>query len=141
VEELKKKTSYYLTKGLIERYETPTKTTNNPDDELRKRLKNNAGQKSIQTPTKAMIHTPQQSFNSNRPVPFHPVQQTPTPRPNPLPSQNQPSTERTWLDRLMDALVGEEEGPERRYALICEKCFAHNGLVRPEEYADASIPT
>ena len=42
--------------------------------------------------------------------------------------------ERQWYDKLVDALVGEE-GPETKYALICQHCFAHNGLVLPQEIA------
>lgn len=37
-----------------------------------------------------------------------------------------------WYDKLVDALVGEE-GAETKYALICRHCFAHNGLVLPQE--------
>jgi hypothetical protein len=41
-------------------------------------------------------------------------------------------TERQWYDKLVDALVGED-GPETKYALICNHCSAHNGLVLPQE--------
>jgi hypothetical protein len=34
---------------------------------------------------------------------------------------------RGWMDRFTDYLLGEEES-SLRYALICSKCFAHNGL-------------
>lgn len=37
-----------------------------------------------------------------------------------------------WYDKLVDALVGEV-GPETKYALICIHCYAHNGLVLPQE--------
>jgi endoplasmic reticulum junction formation protein lunapark len=33
-----------------------------------------------------------------------------------------------WFDKLADHLLGEDDEP--RYALICEKCFTHNGLVK-----------
>jgi hypothetical protein len=128
VEELKKKTSYYMTKGLIERYDTPTKE----DQELRKR----------KTVTNTPVNKTTMNQTPQRPVPVMNV----TPQPNPIPQRpmSRPvqvpraPVERSWVDRLMDAIVGEEEGPERKFALICEKCFAHNGLVRPEEYSDAS---
>lgn len=42
---------------------------------------------------------------------------------------------RTWMDRLLDLIVGDES-PSSKYALICEKCFFHNGLVVPEEFFD-----
>ena len=38
--------------------------------------------------------------------------------------------ERTALDRVVDFMV--KDGPNNRYALICRKCMAHNGLARPE---------
>jgi endoplasmic reticulum junction formation protein lunapark len=33
-----------------------------------------------------------------------------------------------WFDKLADVVLGEEDSA--RFALICEKCFAHNGLVK-----------
>jgi endoplasmic reticulum junction formation protein lunapark len=131
VEELKKKTSYYLTKGLIERYDSPTKE----EKELRKR-------NTVSTPSNKQIpinnnHTPSRPvpiMNTNTPQPVQFPRQ-----PNVIPPQiNRLPSKRTWLDKIMDSIVGEEEGPERKYALICEKCFQHNGLVWPEEYSDAS---
>jgi endoplasmic reticulum junction formation protein lunapark len=47
-----------------------------------------------------------------------------------------------WYDKLADALLGDDEedvGAGRagsRYALICEKCFAHNGLVKESIWED-----
>lgn len=40
-----------------------------------------------------------------------------------------------WYDKLADALLGDDEpasaiAATSRYALICEKCFNHNGLVK-----------
>ncbi|KAJ1935106.1 hypothetical protein FBU59_005489, partial [Linderina macrospora] len=42
------------------------------------------------------------------------------------------SEPRPWLDKLVEGLVGET-GPQEKYALICRHCFAHNGLVLPDE--------
>ncbi|RUS33488.1 hypothetical protein BC938DRAFT_471451, partial [Jimgerdemannia flammicorona] len=44
-------------------------------------------------------------------------------------------TERYWYEKLVDLIVGED-GPETKYALICNQCFAHNGLVLPQEVDD-----
>jgi ABC-type phosphate transport system substrate-binding protein len=41
-------------------------------------------------------------------------------------------TPRTWLDKMIDFIVGE--GPSNQYALICSNCFSHNGLISPENY-------
>lgn len=40
------------------------------------------------------------------------------------------------MDKVADALLGVsgEETPNSKYALICGKCFAHNGLVVKEEF-------
>lgn len=47
-----------------------------------------------------------------------------------------------WYDKLADAILGDDEASggaqHSRYALICENCFAHNGLVRDSEYDDMS---
>lgn len=80
-------------------------------------------------PSKAMQQ--QQQPGSGQPQqPMHPPQQ-----PSMIMSAPRPITkERQWYDKLVDALVGEE-GPETKYALICQHCFAHNGLVLPQEIA------
>jgi hypothetical protein len=44
----------------------------------------------------------------------------------------QQSQPQQWYDKLVDALVGDV-GPETKYALICTHCYAHNGLVLPQE--------
>lgn len=40
--------------------------------------------------------------------------------------------ERTYIDRLLDYLVGD--GPANRYALICKQCLSHNGMALKEEF-------
>lgn len=37
-----------------------------------------------------------------------------------------------WMDRLTEAIVGDDSRYSK-YALICDRCFMHNGLVLPEE--------
>ena len=39
---------------------------------------------------------------------------------------------RSVLDVVLDALVGD--GPDRRYALICQQCAGHNGMALAEEF-------
>lgn len=36
------------------------------------------------------------------------------------------------LDMVTDAIIGDD--PSTMYALICEKCYYHNGLVHPKDY-------
>jgi endoplasmic reticulum junction formation protein lunapark len=159
VEELKKKTSYYLTKGLIERYESPSKPGSNnspkpnsftpqpqtgpntPLNNKKQAISNNA------TPSSAAVlgMTPQlqngnhQNTDLNTPQRFvkkginlELILATSTPAKLATPPP------RTWVDRVLDAVVGESDGPQHKYALICESCFIHNGLVPPAEYHDAS---
>ncbi|KAM7537421.1 hypothetical protein Aperf_G00000063729 [Anoplocephala perfoliata] len=40
--------------------------------------------------------------------------------------------ERSILDIVVDAIVGD--GPNRRYALICQHCAGHNGMALAEEF-------
>ncbi|XP_015283583.1 PREDICTED: protein lunapark, partial [Gekko japonicus] len=40
--------------------------------------------------------------------------------------------ERGTLDRIVEYLVGD--GPQNRYALICQQCFSHNGMALKEEF-------
>lgn len=46
-----------------------------------------------------------------------------------------------WYDKVADALLGDDDqtpsAATSRYALICEKCFAHNGLVKESVWEDA----
>jgi len=45
-----------------------------------------------------------------------------------------PPPQRHWYDRIVDAVLGEDtESPHTRFALICQRCFTHNGLVREAE--------
>jgi hypothetical protein len=59
----------------------------------------------------------------------------------PPPPQPQAPAQRKWYDALADVLVGaEDSGPaSQKYALICEKCFTHNGLVPEIAYPDARV--
>ncbi|KAJ3125888.1 hypothetical protein HK098_008139 [Nowakowskiella sp. JEL0407] len=47
--------------------------------------------------------------------------------------------DRTWLDKVFEALIGDmtERQQDQQYALICENCFTHNGLVPPTQYYNA----
>lgn len=44
---------------------------------------------------------------------------------------------RSIMDKVADALLGvspEETNPYNKYALICAKCFSHNGLCPKDEF-------
>lgn len=45
--------------------------------------------------------------------------------------------QKTWMDKLADAILGADPsatGPEQKYALICARCHAHNGLALKIEF-------
>ncbi|XP_071444365.1 endoplasmic reticulum junction formation protein lunapark-B isoform X2 [Hetaerina americana] len=49
------------------------------------------------------------------------------PMPRPIPPY-----ERSFMDRMVEYLVGD--GPNNRYALICQQCESHNGMALREEF-------
>ena len=36
------------------------------------------------------------------------------------------------MDRMLEYLLGD--GPQHKYALICQKCASHNGMALKEEF-------
>ncbi|TFK23586.1 hypothetical protein FA15DRAFT_670405 [Coprinopsis marcescibilis] len=133
VEEIKKKTNYYSTRDLLQKYDdaTPTETpmrrpnAQNPlATPQRGQLPPNARQQidpRLQTPNPNKAIDPRLIALS----PAYPV----------VPPRKQ------WYDKVADALLGDDDqsfqSPSSRYALICEKCFSHNGLVKESMWEDA----
>ncbi|TFK46504.1 hypothetical protein OE88DRAFT_1667497 [Heliocybe sulcata] len=131
IEEIKKKTNYYSTRNLIERYDD---VPNGTPQALRRRNVPPAppSQGPPVTPQKA----PQQQ-GQQPPFPISPALQSRL-----AAAQQAPATppRKQWYDKLADALLGDDEpttsSPASKYALICEKCFAHNGLVKESIWED-----
>ncbi|KAG8800875.1 hypothetical protein FRC17_006794 [Serendipita sp. 399] len=52
-------------------------------------------------------------------------------------------TPRRWYDRVADAILGDEESSpgnaHSKYALICKRCFTHNGLVRESDFEETQF--
>ncbi|KNZ72597.1 Lunapark like protein [Termitomyces sp. J132] len=121
VEEIKKKTNYYTTRDLLQRFDdTPG---------LRQRV----------VPALTQPKTPQRLFQASNGSSITPTPNSSQPQPpTPLPPTNSPRKQ--WYDKLADALLGDDDHTPNqsasRYALICEKCFAHNGLVKESMWAD-----
>ncbi|KAL0950410.1 hypothetical protein HGRIS_010367 [Hohenbuehelia grisea] len=134
VEEIKKKTNYYSTRELLSKYDEPQTPSPSPQQApgLRKRA--------VVPSTPVRGPVPPSAFQS--PVPQTPINPalrnhlaaTPSTFPSTPPRKQ-------WYDKLADALLGDEDqagGPaSSRYALICEKCFKHNGLVKESMWEDA----
>ncbi|KIM73550.1 hypothetical protein PILCRDRAFT_824597 [Piloderma croceum F 1598] len=147
IDEIKKKTNYYTTRNLLERYDEPPSAVggggaaaSDPNSALRRRMPGGP-------PT-----TPQRQGQSSNPNPQTPVSKVPTHQQqlsisstlqNQLAGTPQPfqPLRKQWYDKLADALLGDDESPVNaaasRYALICEKCFNHNGLVKESMWEDA----
>ncbi|THV00185.1 hypothetical protein K435DRAFT_855027 [Dendrothele bispora CBS 962.96] len=116
VEEIKKKTNYYSTRELLQRYDEPS-PSNSP---LR--------QRSVPQPQPSTPQRPPAIIKNQTATPVSPAlraQLSPS-----APSAPPPGPPRKqWLDKLADVVLGEDD-QAARYALICEKCFSHNGLVK-----------
>lgn len=133
LEELKKKTSYYSTQSLLERY----------DEVLAKKKEEAAKQEKLQNELRQRkpVSMPMRPNNGMQ-RPFPPLaQQQHQQQQQTLQQQQQqqqpilppPRSEPQWYDKIIDALVGDA-GPETKFALICSHCFSHNGLVAKEEF-------
>lgn len=53
----------------------------------------------------------------------------------PIASSSTSIPTRTGLDKVLDFILND--GPNNKYALICTRCFGHNGLVREQEVGKA----
>ncbi|BEI85274.1 hypothetical protein CcaverHIS002_0506750 [Cutaneotrichosporon cavernicola] len=134
VEEIKKATNFDTTRKLIEQYEdspmgTPQRTP----------------QRGPQTPQQSSQpgtpRTPQGQVSPAQPA----RPQTPVPIPPGLTPEQAavlqmqmqaitpvlPTPEKKWYDRLADTILGDDpaQAAQSKYALVCDKCFRHNGLI------------
>ncbi|BGP15895.1 hypothetical protein JCM10213_003676 [Rhodosporidiobolus nylandii] len=156
VEEIKKKTGYYSTRDLLEKYDealkksagSPGPAPGTPAKQLAAKPGTPAGAKqpipfptapgTPQRPASALaFSTPQQASQLASQLTARGPPQFPAPpsaAAQPFPPAT-PAT-RSYMDKLADALLGvtAEEATPSKYALICGRCFAHNGLVPPETF-------
>ncbi|KAF7360098.1 hypothetical protein MVEN_00738200 [Mycena venus] len=142
VEEIKKKTNFYQTHALLSRYDL---SSGGPSGGPNATNANGGGPGSVSSP-----NTPQRGPGSVvQGTPARPGGKGPRPStlvagasPPPPPQQPQQPRGRGWFDALADVLVGPDDSPQidkekQKFALICEKCFAHNGLVPESVWGDA----
>lgn len=131
VEELKNNSSYYQTKNLIDRYSggEGNQSLAPPSQPMKTSLSGPVPHRpnNLKYPSKSDNST-KQSFKHNRGA--NKNNQLNPPSSAPL-TKNRP-----WYDKLVDALVGDEPNTAGvpQFALICQHCFAHNGLVSAIEY-------
>jgi len=161
IEELKEKSDYYNTQQLLERYDSKSTSPKHPSEEFRNLPPLQPNTQPLLKPSVDDLRQGQsgdlrQRGNSIRgnPMPvlpppitpstftpqpqnipaFHPSAFSPPPSPTLAPQQHS----KTFFDRVLDLLVGEDENAaDHRYALICRHCRAHNGLAPPGERGDS----
>ncbi|KAI5116275.1 hypothetical protein M0805_009232 [Coniferiporia weirii] len=131
VEEIKKKTNYYSTKNLIERYDaspagSPAKPRPGVPQMPVTPQRPSGGQTNGPMQGQGRPQTPGASMNGLQVLGGLQVPATPL--------------RKQWYDKLADALLGDDElganSAASRYALICQKCFTHNGLVKEDLWED-----
>ncbi|KAI0090120.1 hypothetical protein BDY19DRAFT_938581 [Irpex rosettiformis] len=163
IEEIKKATNYYTTRTLLERYDDGPRSPAHPPPSADpktpvKRVPDaNGGQHSPRAAGKGQL-----PVTPNRPTAnhqgdtqwatLHPSSAHLTPpltpglkqQLSPSPQRPLPPPRKQWYDRLADAILGDEDSASAaggreaasRYALICQKCFSHNGLVKEMMWDD-----
>ncbi|KAI0760608.1 hypothetical protein C8Q74DRAFT_1319576 [Fomes fomentarius] len=144
IEEVKQKTNYYSMRNLIERYEEGP-PPNSPAGLRRRNLP--PPQQPQQSPQPQTPQTPQRNLQVNPQTPPPGLtpglqqQLSPDASPTASPQRPLPPLRKQWFDKLADAILGDDDsagtGAASRYALICQKCFAHNGLVKESLWEDA----
>jgi hypothetical protein len=121
VEEIKKKTNYYSTRELLQRYDDSPSATPPQQKPV----------PTIQTPVTPQQRKPPQVNSAAPRTPVSPAlmqQLSATSSTPPEPPRKQ------WLDKIVDVVLGDDDSA--RFALICEKCFSHNGLVKESVWED-----
>ncbi|GAA5861751.1 hypothetical protein JCM3774_002693 [Rhodotorula dairenensis] len=162
VEEIKKKTGYYSTRDLLEKYDEalrkgpPGSVPSTPVKAAIPAGKSPASNPVASTPARPGAGTPATPATPQGQIRNVPATGTPvgpgTPSGNPqpwggasapgalaaFPTMPPPTPHtRSIMDKVADALLGvspEETNPYNKYALICAKCFSHNGLCPKDEF-------
>ncbi|KIO26063.1 hypothetical protein M407DRAFT_204019 [Tulasnella calospora MUT 4182] len=144
IEEIKKKTNYYSTKNLLDRYDdSPSRKqpipVNGPSTPvvpggLRQRQSAAMNGTPASAPPTAPLAIQGQGRLATTPNRPSPLQNSQLLQPTP---QQLPPPRKQWFDKVADALLGEDnESSNSKFALICENCFNHNGLVKEAEFDD-----
>lgn len=131
IDELKKITNFNRTNELLNKYgeEKPVQREPEPPKTRKKNINVHNGQQAQLGPFKGTMsgQMPQQGAQ----LPQKQQQRPPQGRPGNFgpPVKSAPS----FLDRILDYIIGSDsnESVENRHALICARCFNHNGLAPP----------
>ncbi|XP_006456963.1 hypothetical protein AGABI2DRAFT_212194 [Agaricus bisporus var. bisporus H97] len=133
VEEIKKKTNFNSMVKLFQEYDEPSTGTTSATP-LRRHVLHNQGPTTPQPrPAVGPISQPQTPVTTALQAQLTPV----------LSPQPMAPPRRRWYDKIADALLGDDDhevgSPSSRYALICERCFTHNGLIKESMWEDAQF--
>ncbi|KAE9978330.1 hypothetical protein BLS_007402 [Venturia inaequalis] len=158
IDKLKAATKYDSTQQLIDKYSSkPSTTQKEPDDDVKKRAASGQHGQGPQQQQRVFVQPPPTANISRGPAqqqsgPSPPGQIQPQPPQSPSSPGNAPSAEfapnafsrapsypsapafgeSRWYDRILDALLGEDEtSSKNRFALICSKCRLVNGQAPP----------
>ena len=138
MEDIKKKTNYYSTQELLNKYDTSP--VNSP---LRQRVVSTP----VQPTTPQRLQPPPGTPRAPAPPALQPqlpgtsflaIHQCHQPVFSIIASPSPFTPRKQWYDKVADVLLGDEDvnTTNSRYALICEKCRAHNGLVKASLWDD-----
>ncbi|KAI0027328.1 hypothetical protein K488DRAFT_61928 [Vararia minispora EC-137] len=137
IEEIKKKTNYYRTRDIIQKYDEAPSSASSPSPAQRPPQQGVPRQPVPPVTPQRSQRQPAPAAPNGLQTPLRPTLQTQL---NPSPPQPLPPPRKQWFDKLADAILGDDDAPSAsasRYALICQKCFAHNGLVKESMWEDA----
>lgn len=135
VEELKKKTGYYTTKTLLDRYDSSKGQINQQNVSVRpvQSISPSLRQRNVPNPQVPEIHGINRDSRSNN-IELNIGGNAPRPNSYDPSSPNSITPlQRRWYDKLVDVIVGDDE---QKYALICQNCFTWNGLAYPADFED-----
>ena len=148
VEELKKKTGYYTTKTLLERYDSskgqvnqqnvPVQSIQNAPVRPGQPINPNIRQRNVPNSQVPGVNGINGDLRSNGTLGGEPRGDN-APRPiscdQNSPNSSNPITpiQKRWYDKLVDVIVGDDE---QKYALICQNCYTWNGLAYPADFED-----
>ncbi len=139
VEDLKKQTSYYLTKNLLDRYSgssTPARRTSAPNH-LQQQQHHHQNINASSSVPQASLNTTARHSGPFHHQPNHHLHHRQQQQQQMATAVNNTAVTRTFWDRLLDSIVGDESfgvNARQKYALICGKCHQHNGIVPAEEF-------
>lgn len=128
IEELKEKSNFYSTQALLSRFDSQKSVEEEKQDEQEELAAQEEREAAEQQSAAAAAAAAQMQMSPSPDSQF------------PLIPVGSAYYQPKWYDRILDLIAGEDENsPKMRYALICKRCAAHNGLAQPGETPDEVV--